>query len=125
MSPPEIVERYLSSFSTGDPDCVVEYVAEDFRNEQMGLLGSCFQGRLKYRQALVEFLVRFQNIRYITEKVIEDGMNVAVAYQMTANEGQRALKIQGVMMVTIADDLIIQRADYWDGLTYLTQTTPF
>ena len=121
MTPRDVALSYLKSFSTGDPDAVADHVTENFRNNQVGLIGDGCQGRDVYRERLKGFLATFQDLRYTAEKVIDKDDDVAVAYRMTATEQGRALDIRGVMIITVADGKVAVRSDYWDGLTYQNQ----
>ena len=121
MTPREIALSYMSAFSTGDPNAVADHVAEDFLNDQVGLIGDGCRGREAYRERLKGFLSTFQDLQYTPEKVVEEDGSVAIAYRMTAIDQGRPLDIRGVMMITIADGKVAVRSDYWDGLTYQKQ----
>ena len=118
----DLVLSYLESFSRGDPQAVTAHVTEDFRNRQIGLLGTGCAGADTYRERLAGFLGSFRNLSYEVEDLVADGDKVAVAYRMTFDDGDRPVAVQGMMLMTIRDGLIAERADYWDGLTYLKQT---
>lgn len=120
-SPAEIALGYIAAFSSGDPDSVAAWVAEDFANNQMGVLGSRFVGRTLYRQRLEGFLTQFAGISYAVETTIVQGNAVVAPYVMTASDAGRPIQIEGVMLITVEDGLVSRRDDYWDGLTYLRQ----
>ncbi len=122
MSATDVALRYLESFSSGDPDLVASHVTEDFANNQMGVLGSCFTGRSLYQERLADFLNKFMHLKYTPEDIIANGDKVVIAYRMTSEDKQHGLDIHGVMIISVSDDLVSQRSDYWDGLTYLAQT---
>jgi len=58
------------------------------------------------------------------KQLIVDGDKVAASYRMTFTDYDRPMEIEGVMIMTIKDDLIAIRKDYWDGLSHLRQTVP-
>jgi ketosteroid isomerase-like protein len=118
----EIAEAYLNAFSTGEPDSVASFVTDDFRNIQVGLLGTGCTGRDNYRERLSGFLAAFRNLRYDVQDLIAEGDKVAASYTMMFNDGGRKFEIEGVMIMTIRDDRIAVRKDYWDGLSHLKQT---
>jgi ketosteroid isomerase-like protein len=118
----DIALSYLAAFSTGDPGLVASHVTADFANNQMGELGACFTGRDLYRERLSGFLSKFRHLKYTPEEIIANGEKVAIAYRMTAEVDGCAVDICGVMTITVSGELISQRNDYWDGLSYLAQT---
>jgi len=121
VTPLEVALGYIAAFSSGDPDQVAARVTEDFANNQMGVLGNRFTGRDLYRTRLVGFLKQFEGISYAVASPIVQGNIVAAPYVMTATDAGRPLRIEGVMMITVEGDLVAQRDDYWDGLTYFRQ----
>lgn len=121
MTPLEVALGYIAAFSSGDPDQVADRVTADFANNQMGVLGSRFMGRDLYRTRLAGFLKQFEGINYTVAAPIVQGNIVAAPYVMTASDAGRPLRIEGVMMITVEGDLVAQRDDYWDGLTYFRQ----
>lgn len=121
VTPLELAIHYLNSFASGDPDRIAACVTEDFRNDQMGALGSRFQGKALYRERLEGFLGRFAGLSYSAIEPFAMGNRIALPYRMTASDAGQAIVIEGVMIITIRDQLICARVDYWDGLTYLQQ----
>tara|TARA_R110002033_G_scaffold25455_7_gene58792 strand:+ start:856 stop:1257 length:402 start_codon:yes stop_codon:yes gene_type:complete len=121
VTPLEIALAYLDSFASGDPDRVAAWVTEDFRNDQMGALGNRFQGKSQYRERLAGFLERFAGLSYTPCDPFATGNRVALPYRMTATDAGHQIAIDGVMIITIRDQLVCARVDYWDGLTYLQQ----
>ena len=121
MTPREVALGYIAAFSSGDPDQIADRVTADFANNQMGVLGSRFTGRDLYRTRLAGFLKQFEGISYAVAAPIAQGNVVAAPYVMTASDAGRPLRIEGVMMITVEGDLVAQRDDYWDGLTYFRQ----
>jgi predicted ester cyclase len=122
MSNRDIALKFLESFSSGHPNAVVSHVSEDFQNNQISILGDNCTGREAYRKRLVGFLSGFHNLRYQPNKIIAEENDVAIAYTMNFEENERPIEIQGVMILTMENDLISVRTDYWDGLSYLRQT---
>ena len=122
MTNREIALSYLKSFTTGDSNEIASYVAEDFQNNQISLLGTGCTGRDKYRERLAGFLSAFRQIQYTAEEVIVDANKVALAYRMTFEDNDRPIEVRGVMLMTIEEGMITVRTDYWDGLSYLRQT---
>jgi hypothetical protein len=61
-------------------------------------------------------------LRYHIVDTIVEGERAAVRYRMTATYEEHALDIPGVMLFVTRDDLIAQRTDVWDSLTFLRQT---
>lgn len=122
MSNRDIALKFLESFSSGNPDSIVSFVAEGFQNNQISILGDNCTGRDAYRKRLVGFLSGFHDLRYSADQVIVEDESVAVAYTMKFEEHSRPIEIQGVMILTIEEGLITVRSDYWDGLSYLRQT---
>jgi ketosteroid isomerase-like protein len=118
----DLIISYLNSFSSGDPDVVVEHVSENFENIQVGELGTGCSGQDAYRKRLGRFLTDFANLRYEIEDIIVQGDNAAATYTMTFEQDSRTITIPGVMIFTIANGRIAVRKDYWDGLSYQRQT---
>jgi len=116
-----VVVSFLESFSSGDPYKVVDYVTDDFKNRQMGLLANSFEGKQEYLTRLDPFLNKFKNLRYEIRKVISDDCSVVVEYTMHATPEGHDICVDGVMLFVVNDSLISERSDYWDGLTYLRQ----
>jgi len=121
MNNRELVLSYLNAFTCGDPDVVVGHVHDDFENIQVSVLGSSCKGKQIYRQRLKKFLTEFSNLEYHPDDLIVEGDRVAAPYTMTFIQNERAFDIQGVMVITIRDDRIAVRRDYWDGLAYQRQ----
>lgn len=121
MTTSELVESYLASFSSADPEQIAKHVADDFENNQMSALGEGCQGKETYKTRLAEFLSNFADLFYLVEDMIIEGDRVAVAYKMNAKEDGSGIEIHGVMLLTIVDGLIAKRSDYWDSLTYQLQ----
>jgi len=121
MTPSNVALGYINSFSTHDPKKVIEWVTEDFTNNQMGVLGERFQGRDLYEERLKAFFKRFVDLNYTPYSTIEEGNKVAVPYVMTALDQDRPIKIDGVMIIIVKQNLVDIRADYWDGLSYMQQ----
>ena len=121
MTSREIALNYLNAFSSGNPDAVAACVSENFENNQIGLLGTGCKGRDVYRRRLAGYLGTFRNIQYTAEDIIHDNDRVSIAYRMNAEDNDRPIEINGVMLITISDGLISVRSDYWDGLSYLKQ----
>ncbi len=122
MSATDIALGYMESFSSGDPDHIASHVTEDFSNNQMGVLGNCFKGRSLYRERLAGFLTKFQQLEYTPEEIIAEGNKVAIAYRMRTVVDECSIEIPGVMVIKVSGELVSQRDDYWDGLSYLAQT---
>jgi ketosteroid isomerase-like protein len=123
MTAKELVASYLSSFESADPEAIASHVAEEFENDQFGVLGIPCSGREIYRQRLAGFLNSFKNLRYTIEEMIEEDDRVAVAYIMNAEDNNRPIEIRGVMIILINDGQITRRSDYWDGLSYQQQAS--
>ncbi len=122
MNNRDLIISYLNSFSSGDPDVVVEHVSENFENIQVGELGTGCSTRDAYRKRLGRFLSDFAHLRYEIEDIIVQGDNAAATYTMTFKQDSRTITIPGVMIFTIANGRIAVRQDYWDGLSYQRQT---
>ena len=124
MSNADIIRSYLDSFASGDPALVAGHVTDDFKNVQVGLLGTGCSGADTYAKRLVGFLGAFTNLKYEIEELIVDGDKVAAAYRMTFTDNNRPMEIEGVMVMTIRDGRIAVRKDYWDGLSHIRQAVP-
>ncbi len=113
---------YLESFATGNPDQIVTSVSEDFVNEHVSELGEGSVGRAAYRRRLPEFLRDMTDLRYQVEDLVQQGDRVMVCYRMTARwKGQIPITIRGAQHLTIRDDLVAKRIDYWDSASFLSQ----
>ena len=122
MTPAEIATTYLAAFATGDPDAVAACVTDDFVNAHASALGSGCAGKEEYRRRLPGFLASMPSLRYDVERVIAEGPWVSVSYRLHAEPGGTAVDIAGVMVIETRGDLVAQRTDYWDALTFLRQT---
>lgn len=116
------VERYLAALSAGDVEATAALVTEDFVNEHTSELGSGLQGRAAYAERLPGFLAQFAALHYEVVDVIAEGERVAVRYRLTANFDGHPIDIPGVMLFRVVDDLVAERTDVWDSLTFLRQT---
>ena len=125
MMPVDISLSYLKSFSSGDPILVASHVTDDFENNQMGVIGERIKGKAAYIQRLKSFLIKFKELRYSASNIIAEAEKVAIAYDMSCSVHGHPIQMQGVMMITIANELIRERSDYWDGLSFLKQTGMF
>ncbi len=117
----ELVAGYLNAFATGNPDEIVKHVADDFENIQVSELGTGCIGIDTYRERLSVFLAAFEKLRYTINELIVDEDKVAAAYTMRFKSEGRNIEIEGVMILTVRDSLILIRKDYWDGLSYQKQ----
>jgi ketosteroid isomerase-like protein len=121
MTAKELVTGYLSSFESADPEMIASHVAEDFENDQVGVLGTPCRGREVYQQRLAGFLNSFKKLRYSIEEMITEDDRVAVSYVMYAEDNNQPIEIRGVMIIFINEGQISKRSDYWDGLSYQQQ----
>jgi len=122
MSARATVEQYLAALSAGDAEATAALVAEDFVNEHTSELGSGLQGRAAYAERLPGFLAQFSALHYeVVDLIVEDD-RVAARYRMTANFDGHPIDIPGVMLFRVAGDLVAERTDVWDSLTFLRQT---
>ncbi len=55
--------------------------------------------------------------------VISESSVVAVFYRFTADHGGVPISLEGAMHLEVSGGLIGSRVDYWDGLTFLSQTS--
>ncbi len=116
------VERYLAALSAADAHGVAALVTEDFVNEHTSEIGSGLRGRAAYAERLPDFLAQFAALHYEIVDVIAEGDRVAVRYRMTANFQGHPIDIPGVMLFRVVADLVAERTDVWDSLTFLRQT---
>lgn len=125
-SPAAVVADYLASFAGGDPDRIVGFVADGFRNEHLSALGTGSVGRDEYRRRLPDFLAAFTERRYSVDATVEqpgaDDTDVVVRYRFTAVYDGFRIEIPGVMWFGVRDGLLVSRIDSWDSLTFLRQT---
>lgn len=117
-----MVESYLSSFSSRDVDLISGHVDAEFVNRHHSQLGGASTGIDEYRKRLPGFLAMFDGLAYEIESLVADGDTVMAAYRMTATHDGHAIDIHGVMAIEVVNGLIASRTDYWDSLTFLTQT---
>ncbi len=122
----ELVEGYLASFATGDPDAVAACVTADFVNEHLSELGSGSEGRDDYRQRLPGFLATFVGARYsivtLAEITTPGAGDVVVRYRFEATFEGTPIDVPGIMWFEVRDGLVSRRTDLWDSLTFLRQT---
>ena len=117
-----LVQRYLASFSSGDPETVAEHVHPDFQNNHLGVLGEPCEGRETYKERLSVFLAQFQNIKYVTLGLLVQDNFAACRYIMTFKNEGRAYEIFGMMWFDFSEGLIFRRVDCWDGLDFLKKS---
>ena len=122
-SPAVVVESYLSSFDTRDPDHIASHVSENFSNRHTSVLGgSGCDGHDAYRERLGEFLSSMIDLHYEIETLIADGPEVAAFYTMTGRwQGTAPFAIRGVQRLHVQDTKITTRTDYWDSAGFLSQ----
>ena len=127
--PADVATGYLRALGGDDPDAVIAFVADDFRNEHFSALGSNSSGRDEYRRRLPGFMEAFKGRRYAIEAVVEqrsddadDPGEVVVRYRLTAESDGTPIDIPGMMWITVEHGLITRRIDSWDSLTFLRQT---
>jgi ketosteroid isomerase-like protein len=118
---------YLEALGRGDVDAIAAHVTDGFVNDHASALGSTCIGRDEYRRRLPAFLASMPGLRYEAGEPIVDGDRVAAPYLLratgTAPDGAEApVEIRGVMLLRYEGDLIAERLDVWDSLTYLRQT---
>ncbi|MEM9710993.1 MAG: nuclear transport factor 2 family protein [Actinomycetota bacterium] len=121
LTPIEVVERYLASFTTGDPDRIASLVTADFENRHHSALGGGCTGRAAYRERLPGFLADLPELRYESQGPIAEGFRVAAPYRLTARPGGVDVEVHGVMIVQVRGELVAARTDYWDSHTFLRQ----
>lgn len=123
----ELSASYLDAFGRGDADAIAAHVSDGFVNDHASALGSGCVGREEYRRRLPGFLASMPGLRYSAGEPIVDGDRVAAPYVLRATgttpDGAEApVEIRGVMLLRFEGDLIAERLDVWDALTYLRQT---
>ena len=121
LTPTEVAERYLASFATGDVDLIASLVTEDFENRHHSALGGGCTGRAAYRERLPGFLGDLPGVRYESLGPIANGDRIAAPYRLTARPDDHDVEVHGVMIITVRDDLVAARTDYWDSLGFLRQ----
>jgi predicted ester cyclase len=125
-----LIERtraYLRSFEAADADVIAAFVTDGFVNDHASALGAGCVGRDEYRTRLPGFLASLPGLRYVAGEPIVDGDRVAAPYDLhargTTPGGQPApVHVRGVMLLRFDGDLVAERLDVWDALTYLRQT---
>ena len=128
--PADTVRAYLDALNRGSPDEVAACVAEDFVNEHTAALGRSVIGRRAYRDRLGEFLDAFPGLHYAIERLIAEGIDVAVAYRMTGRwrpapgAEARPFAIRGMFRFEVREGLIAHRVDYWDSAEFQRQVQP-
>jgi ketosteroid isomerase-like protein len=131
MDPKELATGYLAALGGDDPDAVIAFVAEDFRNEHFSALGATSVGRAEYGRRLPGFMASFRGRRYSVDDVVVEsrggdaGAPEAVAvvrYRLTADCDGGAIDIPGMMWLRVRGERIAHRIDCWDSLTFLRQT---
>ncbi len=122
LSPSDIATGYLQALGGDDPDAVIAFVSDDFRNEHFSALGSNSTGRDEYRRRLPGFMDAFRGRHYEIEAVVEQRREVVARYRLTAESEGTPIDIPGMMWITVDNGLITRRIDCWDSLTFLRQT---
>ncbi len=122
-----VVERYIASLNTHDPDAVAACVTRGFHNEHTSAIGHSLRGRDTYRERLPQFLSRFTELHYEVEDWIVDGDRAAIPYTMTCryvtDEGPpHPVTIRGIFRLEVSDGGISHRVDYWDSAEFVRQT---
>jgi ketosteroid isomerase-like protein len=123
-----VVVGYVEAFASGEPDRVAAFVADDFRNRHAAALGQPCDGRVAYRERLPSFLAQFAGLRYEIVDTVVEGDRACVAYHLRATvageggSGPHDIDVPGVMRFIVRAGRIVERTDYWDGLTFLRQT---
>jgi ketosteroid isomerase-like protein len=123
-----VVVGYVEAFASGDPDRIAAFVADDFRNRHAAALGQPCDGRVAYRERLPSFLALFAGLRYEIVDTVVEGDRACVAYRLRAGvageggSGPHDIDVPGVMRFLVRAGRIVERTDYWDGLTFLRQT---
>lgn len=123
----ERARSYLGAFAAGDPDAIAAHVAEGFVNDHASALGAGCTGRDEYRRRLPGFLASLPGLRYDPGEPLVDGDRVAAPYTLHATGTTPAgdevpVEIRGVMLLRFEGELVAERLDVWDALTYLRQT---
>jgi steroid delta-isomerase-like uncharacterized protein len=126
-----MVLAYLAALNRGDADAVAACVSDGFVNEHTSVLGRTIVGREAYRARLDAFLSAFQNLRYEVEKMIVQGMDVAVAYRMSGTwrdaraQGvpARPFTVRGMFRFRVENGRIVHRVDYWDSADFQRQVS--
>jgi steroid delta-isomerase-like uncharacterized protein len=121
MTPTEVCRAYLSAFGTGNPDAVTALVTDDFVNEHVAALGSGCVGKEEYVRRVPNFLASMPGLRYDVEDVVADGERVFAAYTLHTHVNERDVAVRGVMRFQVRGELIAQRTDYWDSLSFKKQ----
>lgn len=120
----QIIQSYLTSFTTGDPEEIAGHVSTGFVNEHTAALGRGSVGRDQYKNRLPGFLADMVDLAYRVEEMIGDENRVAVFYTMTALwQGQEPISVRGVQRLVVEDGLITHRTDYWDSAVFLGQVS--
>jgi hypothetical protein len=118
---------YLASFAEGDPDAIAALVTDGFVNDHASALGTGCVGRAEYARRLPGFLASMPGLRYEAGEPIVQGERVALPYVLHATGTTPAgddvpVHVRGVMLLRFEGDLIAERLDVWDSLTFLRQT---
>ncbi len=121
LSAEAVVKSYLASFSSGDPEQVLQNIHPEFVNEHLGFLGNGCSGKGVYAERLKGFLGQFRNINYQLQNCIEQSSSVVCRYRFQFNQQGKPFDIPGIMWFEILDGLIVRRIDCWDGLNYVKQ----
>ncbi|MBL7522143.1 nuclear transport factor 2 family protein [Frankia sp. CNm7] len=104
--------------NAGDPDAIAARVTVDFRNEHASPHGRGCVGRAAYRERLPGFLASFPGLRYSPDPDlarVAAGDRLAMPYVMTATLPAGPLELRGLWLLTLRDDLVAARLDYWDS----------
>lgn len=122
----ECARSYLVSFAGGDLDAIAAHVTNGFINDHASALGASSSGRDEYRRRLPVFLASMPGLRYEPGEPIVDAPRVAMPYTLRADgstpAGDRVpVTVRGVMLLRFDGELIAERLDVWDALTYLRQ----
>jgi len=122
-----VVEAYLAALNAHDPDAVAALVSEGFVNEHVSVRGQSLVGRDAYRQRLDGFLASMPRLHYRAERLVTEGDEVVVAYEMSAGwvppEGgePRPFRLRGVFWFRVGPGGIEHRVDYRDGVDFEQQ----
>jgi len=122
----ERARSYLAAFAGGDPDAIAAHVTERFVNDHASALGDGCVGRDEYRRRLPDFLAAMPGLHYEPGEPIVDAPRLAMPYTLHADgttpAGDRVpVIVRGVMLLRFDGELIAERLDVWDALTYLRQ----